>query len=133
MIDLVTNISSTTAQWQSILTSRLNVLLPRNISQEFTKTKADLKVAYNPDEIVQVFYKKLQNSKLTLAALGDPVNDVELMQCAFELFEVHTDLKDACRDWDWQLAAPTWAQMMVHFIVEIKRNQTDPSKIKIED
>ena len=97
-------------------------LLPRDISREITKTKSNLKVAYDLDEIVQVFYKKLQNSKLTLAALGDPVTDVEVLQCAFESFEVHAGLKDACRDWDRQLTAPSWARMMVHFSVEIQRN-----------
>ena len=56
---------------------KTDFLLPRDISQEITKTKADLKVAYDPNEIVQVFYKKLQNSKLTLAALGDHVTNVE--------------------------------------------------------
>ena len=53
-----------------------NFLQPRDLSQEITKTRADLKVAYDPDKIVQVYYKKMQNSKLTLAALGDPITDV---------------------------------------------------------
>ena len=61
-----------------------NFLLPRDVSREITKTRSDLKVAYNPDDIVQVYYKSLQNSKLTLAALGDPVTEVEIMRCAFE-------------------------------------------------
>ena len=111
---------------------KTSFFLPRHISQEITKTKVDLKVAYNPDEIEQVFYKKLQNSKLTLVALGDPVTEMELMQCAFESFEVHINLKDACRDWDRQPAAPTCARMMVHFSVEIQRNQTDLSKMRIQ-
>ena len=84
-----------------------NFLLPRDISQEITKTKTDLKVAYDPDDIVQVYYNKLQNSKLTLAALADPITDVELIRCAFETFEVQADLKEACLDWDRQVVAPT--------------------------
>ena len=72
--------------------------MPRDISQEITKNITDLKVAYDLDDIVQVNYKKLQNSKLTLAALGDPVINLELMRCAFKTFEVQTDLKEACCD-----------------------------------
>ena len=75
---------------------KINFLLPRDIPREITKTRADLKVAYDPDKIIQVYYKSLQNSKLTLAALGDPVTNVEIMRCAFKSFEVQLDLKEAC-------------------------------------
>ena len=52
------------------------------------------------------------------------------MRCAFESFEVQSDLKEACRDWDRQAVAPTWARMMTHFSIEIQRNCTDPSEMK---
>ena len=65
-----------------------NFLLPNNISWEITKIRTDLGVVYDPDKIVQVYYKKMKSSKLTLAALGDPVIDVEMMRCAFKTFEV---------------------------------------------
>ena len=45
------------------------------------------------------------NSKLTLAALGDPVTDVEMMRCAFEIFEGQADLKKSCCNWDRQAVA----------------------------
>ena len=98
---------------------KTNFLLPRDISREIIEIKADLKVAYDPDKILQVYYKNKQNSKNTLAALGNPVTDMELMRCAFETFEVHSDLKEAFCDWDRQAAAPTWARMMIHFSIEI--------------
>ena len=75
---------------------KTNFLFPRDISREVTKTRNDLNVAYDLDEIVQVYYKSLKNSKLTLAALGDPITDVEIMRCAFESIEVQFDLKEAC-------------------------------------
>ena len=67
-----------------------NFLLPRDLSQEITMARADLKVAYDSDKIVQVYYKKMQNSKLISAALalGDPVTDMELMHCAFKTFDI---------------------------------------------
>ena len=70
------------------------------------------------------------NFKLTLAALGDPVTNVEMMRCAFETFEEQADLKDTCLEWDRQAAAPTWARLMTHFSIEFQRNRTDLSKIK---
>ena len=44
--------------------------------------------------------------KLTLAALGDPVMDVEIMRYIFKTFELQSDLKEACRDWDRRPATP---------------------------
>ena len=81
-------------------------LLPSDISREITKTKIDLKVAYDPDDIAQVYYK-MRTSQLTLAALGDPGANVGIMRCSFETFEVQADLKEACQDWDRQMVALT--------------------------
>ena len=68
---------------------------------------------------------------LTLAALCDPVMDVEIMRYAFEAFELQSDLKEACRDWDRRPVQPlaTWALTKKHFSIEIQRNQTDPSTL----
>ena len=84
-----------------------------------TKTKTDLKGKYDPDKIVHGYYKKMQKSKLTLtlAALDDPVTDVEIMRCAFEIFEVQTDLKETCCNWDRQALPITWARLMIHFSI----------------
>ena len=60
--------------------------LPRDVSQEITKTRQVLRVAYDPDKIVQIYYKKLHTAMLILAALGDPVMDVKIMRYAFEAF-----------------------------------------------
>ena len=37
-----------------------NLLLPQDIDYAVTKTKEDFKVAYNPYEVVQVYYYKNQ-------------------------------------------------------------------------
>ena len=66
---------------------------------------------------------------LTLSALGDPVMDVEIMRYAFEAFELQSDLKEACRDWERRSVQPLaiWVLMKKHFSIEIQRNRTDPS------
>ena len=78
-------------------------------------------VGYDPDKIPQIYYKKLQSAMLTLAALGDPVMDVEIMRYAFESFELQSDLKEACRDWDRRPVQPlaTYDLMKKHFSIEI--------------
>ena len=103
---------------------KINFLLPRDVSREITKTRQDLRVAYNPDEIVQIYYKKLNTATLTIAALGDPVVDVEIMRYLFETFELQSDLKEACRDWDRQPLQPlaTWTLMKSHFGIKIRRS-----------
>ena len=55
----------------------------------------DLKVAYNPDDIVQVYNKKMQTFKLIFTALADSVTNVVMMRYAFETFEVQSELKEA--------------------------------------
>ena len=45
----------------------------------------------------------MQNFKLTLAVLGDPITDVEMMRCKYETFEVQADFKDVCHDWTGRL------------------------------
>ena len=68
---------------------------------------------------------------LNLAALGDLVTEVEIMRCSFETFEVQTDLKESCQDWDRLPVIPplTWAMMKTHFSIEVQQNRTDPSAI----
>ena len=114
---------------------KLNFLLPRDVSREITKRRKDLRVGYDPDEIPQIYYKKLQSVMPTLVGLGDPVMDVEIMRYAFESFELQSDLKEACRDWDRQPAQPlaTWDLMEKLFSIEIQRNRTDPSTLHCQE
>lgn len=50
-----------------IILSYYCVIFPK----EFTKTEKILFGNYDPDEIVQVYYKQLQTTKSTLIALGE--------------------------------------------------------------
>ena len=105
---------------------KTNFLLPRGVSREITKLRQDLRVAYEPDEIVQKYYKKLHTATFTLAALCDPVVDIKIMRYAFETFKLQSDLKEACRDWDRRPVQPlaTWTLIKntsVSKFKEIKR------------
>ena len=57
--------------------------------------------------------------------------DAEIIRYASESFELQSDLKEACRDWDRRPALPlaSWDLMKKHFSIEIQRNRTDPSTL----
>lgn len=61
-------------------------LLPRDISQEIDRTNDNLQVVYNPNNIIQVLYKKIRLAVAMLNTLNQAVPDVEIMQQAFKLF-----------------------------------------------
>ena len=100
-----------------------NFLLQRDMSRDITKTKTNLKVAYDPDKIVQIYYKKLTTATLTLAALGDPFNDVEIMRSPFKAFTLQSDLKDACCQLDRRPVKPipTWTLMKPTSVLRFNR------------
>ena len=68
--------------------------------REILKTRELLKVEYDPDRIVQVYYKKISETRLLLTALRETVSDAEVMRNEYALFEKHIDLKEACQDWN---------------------------------
>ena len=75
-----------------------NFLLNVNKERENLKTKELLKVEYDPDWIVQHYYKQVSEVRPLLTALRETVTDAEVMQNAYATFEKHINLKEACRD-----------------------------------
>ena len=53
--------------------------------------------------------------------------DVETMRYVFETFELQSDLKEACRDWDRPTSYMDIDEKKLS--IEIQRNQTDPSAL----
>lgn len=108
-----------------------NFLLPRDIAREVNKPKEDFKVVYNPNKIVQTYYKKIKMTIDTLITLNQTVTNGEIMRHVFEAFEQHNDFKEA--SWEWDRLRPqnqNWDCMRQHFSLEIQGNQIDPSKNK---
>ena len=73
-------------------------LLKVDTDQEILKAKELLKVDYDPDRIVQHYYKAINEARLLLTALRETVTDEEVIRNAYATFEKHIDLKEACRD-----------------------------------
>ena len=92
------------------------------------KAKELLKVEYNPDCIVQYYYKAINNAILLLTTLGETVTEEDVKRNTYTTFEKHIDLKEACRDWN-RSAATTWPEMKTYFSTEFQMNLTDPAQV----
>ena len=87
-----------------------NFLLPVDKDREILKAKELLKVEYNPDRIVQHYYKAINDARLLRTALGETVTDRDVKCDAYAMFTKHIDLKEVCQDWN-RLTATTWPEM----------------------
>ena len=66
--------------------------------QGILKPKELLKVDYDPDRIVQRYYKQVNEARQLLIALRETVTDEEVIQNVYATFKKHIDLKEECRD-----------------------------------
>ena len=64
-----------------------NFLLPVDKDREILRAKEQLKVEYNPDRIVQHYYKQVNDAHLLLTALKETVTDEEIKRNAYSMFE----------------------------------------------
>ena len=103
-----------------------NFLLKVDKDQKHFKTKELLKLEYDPDWIVQHYYKQINEARLLLTALGETVTDEDLKFNAYATFEKHINLKEECWDWN-RLTSTTWVVMRTHFSTEIQINKTEPA------
>ena len=97
--------------------------------REILRAKELLKIDYNPDCIVQHYYKQVNDARLLLMALKETVKDEEIKRNAYPMFEKHIDLKEVCRKWN-RTSETSWEEMKKHFSREIQMNVTDPSVIR---
>ena len=93
------------------------------------KAKELLKVKYNPDRIVQYYYKAINNARLLLTALKETVTDNKVKRNAYSTFEKHIDLKETCQEWN-RSAVISWAEMKKNFSKEIQINLTNQAIIQ---
>ena len=97
--------------------------------QKILKAKELLKVYYNPDRIVQHYYKDINEARQLLTALRETVTDEEVIRNAYAIFEKHIDLKEAYRDWN-RRTQTSWEDMRENFSKEIQMNKIDPAIMK---
>jgi len=102
-----------------------NFILKVDKDQEILHARELLKVDYDPDRIVQHYYKSINEARELLTGLRETVTDEEVIRNAYATFEKNIDLKDACREWT-RGTTTNWKDMKAHFSKEIKMNKTDP-------
>ena len=106
-----------------------NFILTVDKDREILHARELLKVDYDPDRIVQHYYKAINEARELLTGLRETVTDAEVMRNAYATFEKNIDLKDACREWN-RGTLTTWEEMRKHFSKEIQMNKTDPAIMK---
>ena len=84
---------------------------------------------YDPDRIVQHYYKAINEARQLLTGLRETVMNAEVIRNAYATFEKNIDLKDACRGWN-RGTQTSWTDMRKHFSKEIQMNKTDPAIMK---
>ena len=72
-----------------------NFLQQVDKDREILKTRELLKAQYDPDRIVQHYYKNISDTRQLLTALKETVTDAEIMRNEFATFEQQIDLKEA--------------------------------------
>ena len=78
----------------------MSFLLKVDKDREILKAKELLKVDYNPDQIIQHYYKDINKARQLLMALRETVTDDKVIQNTYATFEKHINLKEACQDWN---------------------------------
>ena len=102
-----------------------NFLLKVDKNQEILKTKKLLKVEYDPDRIIQHYYKQIHTTRRLLTVLKEIVTDKDVKRNAYAMFTIHINLKKMCQDW-YRSTLTTWAKIKTHFSTEIQINNTNP-------
>ena len=93
-------------------------LLKVDKDREILKAKELLKVDYDLDRIVQLYYKQVNEARQLLTALNETVTNVEIIRNAYATFEKHIDLEEACRVWNRETQT-AWENMKKYFSKEI--------------
>ena len=107
---------------------------PRDIMQHLQDTFCDdeeketeillqedrMKVKYDPSELPQAYFAKLQNAKTILTFLNKTVTDRRLIRAGINQFEKHADLYTAVDEWKQKLTAyKTWPNLKTFFAKQI--------------
>lgn len=82
---------------------------------EILEQELKLQVAYDPDDLPQVYFKKLQETRTILVWLGETVPDKKLIRQAISEFNKHADLHQALDEWKRKDPVDkTWDNLKTH-------------------
>ena len=99
--------------------------------EEILKQYRKINVTYNHADLVQVYFKALQDARTILLYLqGTVVYKVIIFQGIYQ-FNNHMNLNEAVDDWKKKTASPkTWNAFKAHFTKEVTKNHKHSSPLK---
>ena len=99
--------------------------------EEILKQYKIMNVKYDPSDLVQVYFKALQDARTILASLNETVHDKVLIRQGIDQFNKHMDLNDSVDEWKKKLTADkTWQAFKTHFSKAITKNQKRSGTLK---
>jgi hypothetical protein len=98
---------------------------------EILKQYKVMNVKYDPSDMVQVYFKTLQDACTIHVSLSETVNDKVLIRQAIDQFNKHMDLNESVDEWKKKLAVnKTWTEFKTHFSKAITKNQKRSGTLK---
>ena len=95
-----------------------------DIADQVTELHKQLEQAYDPTDEPQVYYKAVQDAKLTLESLNQTVDDDTLIRHGMNQFKGHMDLRLDIKAWKkFASADKTWKKFKSHFTKAINDNR----------
>jgi hypothetical protein len=104
---------------------------PEDVADQVTELHKQLEQKYDPTEEPQVYYKAVQDAKLTLESLNQTIDEEALIRHGLNQFKEHIDLRYDIKAWkkfDW--ADKTWKKFKSHFTKAINDNRNDMGTLK---
>jgi hypothetical protein len=104
---------------------------PEDVADQVTELHKQLEQAYDPTEEPQVYYKAVQDAKLTLESLNQTIEEETLIRHGMNQFKGHMDLRYDIKAWKkLDRADKTWKKFKAHFTKAINDNRNDTGTLK---
>jgi hypothetical protein len=104
---------------------------PEDVADQVTELHKQLEQKYDPTEEPQVYYKAVQDAKLTLESLNQTIDQETLIRHGLNQFKEHLDLRYDIKAWKkFDRADKTWKKFKSHFTKAINDNRNDMSTLK---
>jgi len=104
---------------------------PEDVADQVTILHKVLEQPYDPTEEPQVYYKAVQDAKMTLESLNKTIDEATLIRHGLNQFKEHVDLKLDIRAWKkLDRATKTWKKFKSHFTKAINENRNDMGTLK---
>jgi hypothetical protein len=104
---------------------------PEDVADQVTELHKQLEQSYDPTEEPQVYYKAVQDAKLTLESLNQTIEEETLIRHGMNQFKGHMDLRYDIKAWKkLDRADKTWKKFKAHFTKAINDNRNDTGTLK---